>query len=181
MTEDNHGLDQAKAQAESIIEMVAAINCDYDQLQKLRNELEALAGEVSMICTASAYGLEQEKEALRALSVWKAENLEELEGLEIEAGGFTDTEQARETLQNDPVSVEVRSGWDIVGGDLGAAEFRIVLCTGGPHVEIRGDLNNGTPSLAWLMYQDWGTPLTQYFNVEGDTLLAYCQEFYFGD
>lgn len=178
-TMDNHGLDQAKAKAESIIAMVAAIICDYDRLKELRDERETLANEISGVCTASVYGLEKENEALKALSVWEAENLEELKALEHEAGECDDTDKARENLQNDPLSVEVRSGWDVVGGDLSAAEFRIVLCTGGPHVEIRGDLNNGTPSRAWLMYQDWGTPLTQYFDVEGDTLLSYCQEFYF--
>lgn len=176
---DNHGLDQAKAQAESIAAMVAAINCDYDRLQELRDEREALADEIDGIDTASAYGLEKEKAALEALAAWDIENAEELEALEIEAGECADQDEAREIVQNDPLTVEVRSGWDIVGGDLSAAEFRIVLCTGGPHVEIRGELDNGTPCRAWMMYQDWGTPLTQYFDVEGSTLLAYCQEFYF--
>jgi hypothetical protein len=77
------------------------------------------------------------------------------------------------------LSVEVRSGWASATDTMTAEEFRIVLCTGGPHVEIRGELHLGTPSRAWMMYQDWGTPLTQYFDVEGSTLLAYCQEFYF--
>jgi hypothetical protein len=176
---DNHGLDQAKAQAESIAAMVAAINCDYDRLQELRDEREALTDEIDGICTASAYGLEKEKAAREALAAWDAENAAELQALEIEAGECADSDEAREIVQNDPLSVEVRSGWDIVGGDLSAAEFRIVLCTGGPHVEIVGELDNGTPSRAWLQYQDWGTPMTRYFDIEQSTLLAYCQEFYF--
>lgn len=171
---DNHGLDQAKAQAESIAAMVAAINCDYDRLQELRDEREALAD-----ATDEADNNADERKALEALAAWDIENAEELEALEIEAGECADSDKARENVQNDPLSVEVRSGWDIVGGDLSAAEFRIVLCTGGPHVEIRGELDNGTPCRAWMMYQDWGTPLTQYFDGEGSTLLAYCQEFYF--
>jgi hypothetical protein len=173
---DNHGLNQAKAQAESIAAMVAAINCDYDRLQELRDEREALADKIesndSVIEPA-------ELEAIRELLNWDNENADELQALEIEAGECADQDEARENVQNDPLSVEVRSGWDIVGGDMSAAEFRIVLCTGGPHVEIVGELDNGTPSRAWLQYQDWGTPLTQYFDVEGSTLLAYCQEFYF--
>ncbi len=188
---DNHGLNQAKAQAESIVAMMAAINCDYDRLEELRDEREALTDEIDGICTASAYGLEKEKAALEALAAWDIENAEELEALEIERK-FADSEEAREMVQGHPLSVEVRSGWfvlrsvrtcrsgwDVGGSDLIAAEFRIVLCTGGPHVEIRGELYLGTPSRAWMMYQDWGTPLTQYFDVEGSTLLAYCQEFYF--
>jgi hypothetical protein len=180
---DNHGLDQAKAQTESIAAMVAAINCDYERLQELRDEREALAdaladaeiGEIG----GSADEVREASEARAALAEWDTENAEELEALEIEAGECADSDEARENVQNDPLSVEVRSGWDIVGGDMSAAEFRIVLCTGGPHVEIRGELDNGTPSRAWLQYQDWGTPLTRYFDVEGSTLLAYCQEFYF--
>lgn len=171
---DNHGLDQAKAQAESIAAMVAAINCDYDRLEELRDE----KGErVSAILDAETP--DEVEEQTQRMKEWDTENAEELQALEIEAGECADQDEARENVQNDPLSVEVRSGWDIVGGDLSAAEFRIVLCTGGPHVEIRGELDNGTPSRAWLQYQDWGTPLTQYFEVEGSTLLAYCQEFYF--
>lgn len=179
---DNHGLDQAKAQAESIAAMVAAINCDYDRLQELRDEREALADEVEECEAVETDGDEERRAAFEArasLAAWEGEALEELQALEIEAGECADSDEARENVQNDPLSVEVRSGWDIVGGDLSAAEFRIVLCTGGPHVEIRGELDNGTPSRAWMMYQDWGTPKTQYFDIEQSTLLAYCQEFYF--
>jgi hypothetical protein len=171
---DNHGLDQAKAQAESIAAMIAAINCDYDRLEELRDER---AERVSAILDAETP--DEVEEQTKRLAAWDIENAEELEELEIEAGECADSDEARETVQNHPLSVEVRSGWDIVGGDMCAAEFRIVLCTGGPHVEIRGELDNGTPSRAWMMYQDWGTPLTQYFDIEGSTLLAYCQEFYF--
>jgi hypothetical protein len=177
--QDNHGLDQAKAQAESIAAMVAAINCDYDRLQELRDEREALADEIDGIDTASAYGLEKEKAALEALAAWDIENSEELEALEIDAGECADSDEARENVRNDALSVEVRSGWVSATDAMTGEEFRIVLCTGGPHVEIFGELSNGTPSRAWLQYQDWGTPLTRYFDIEQSTLLAYCQEFYF--
>jgi hypothetical protein len=178
-TED-HGKQQAKAQAEGVAAMVAALACDYDRLQELRDEREALADEIDGANTASAYGLEQEATARAALAAWDEENAEELKDLENEAGDCADQDEARARIQEDPLSVEVRSGWDVVGGDLGAAEFRIVLCTGGPHVEIRGELDQyGTPCRAWMQYQDWGTPLTQYFDVSQSTLLAYCQEFYF--
>lgn len=171
---DNHGLDQAKAQAESIVAMVAAINCDYDRLEELRDEKSKRIGAIHDAETPHEVEYQNQR-----MNEWKAENLEELQALEIESGECSDADEARENVQNDPLSIEVRSSWDIVGGDLSAAEFRIVLCTGGPHVEIRGELNRKTPSQAWMMYQDWGTPLTQYFDVEGSTLLAYCQEFYF--
>ena len=176
---DNHGLDQAEAQAKSIAAMVSAINCDYDRLQELRDERESLADEIDGIDTASAYGLEKEKAAREALENWDIENAEELEALEIDAGECADSDEAREIVQNDPLSVEVRSGWVSATDAMTGEEFRIVLCTGGPHVEIRGELDSGTPSRAWLQYQDWGTPMTRYFDIEQSTLLAYCQEFYF--
>ena len=174
MTTENHGLDQAKAQAESIAAMVAALNCDYDRLQELRDEREELA-------EAAEDPETEDAAALEALTQWDEDNAAELNTLEHEAGDCTDQDAARDNIQEDPLSVEVRSGWDVVGGDLSAAEFRIVLCTGGPHVEIRGEIDNGTPCRAWLQYQDWGTPMTQFFDVEQSTLLTYCQEFYFGE
>jgi DNA-binding ferritin-like protein len=174
MTTDNHGLDQAQAKAYSIASMVAALMCDYDRLQELRDERADLA--------SAAEDPESEDEtaqAIAALAQWDDENAEELNTLEHEAGDCTDEQDARSRIHEDALSVEVRSGWDFVGGDLSAAEFRIVLCTGGPHVEIVGELDNGQPCRAWLQYQDWGTPMTQFFKVEQSTLLAYCQEFYF--
>jgi hypothetical protein len=74
----------------------------------------------------------------------------------------------------------VRSGWHVPGEDNSPAEFRIVLCTGGPHVEIMGELTeDGEPCRAWLQYQDWGTPMTRYFDIETDTLIDFCEKFYF--
>ncbi len=171
---DNHGLDQAKAQAESIAAMMAAINCDYDRLQELRDEREALTDKID-----EADNNADERKALEALENWDEQNADDLLILENEAGDCSDREDAQQVIQEDALSVEVRSGWASATDTMIAEEFRIVLCTGGPHVEIRGELDNGTPSRAWMMYQDWGTPLTQYFDVEGATLLAYCQEFYF--
>jgi hypothetical protein len=179
---DNHGLDQAKAQAESIAAMVAAINCDYDRLQELRDEREALADTIEECEAVETDGDEERRaafEARAALAEWDEQNADDLLILEHEAGECADQDEAREIVQNDPLSVEVRSGWASATDTMTAEEFRIVLCTGGPHVEIRGELHLGTPSRAWMMYQDWGTPLIQYFDIEGSTLLAYCQEFYF--
>ena len=181
-TTDTHGLIQAAAQAESVAAMVAALNCDFDRLQDLRDEREALTDEIEGTCTASAYGLEKEAEARAALAAWDAENADELQELETVAGDCADQDDARARIQDDALSVEVRSAWDVVGGDTSAAEFRIVLCTGGPHVEIVGELDQyQQPRRAWMQYQDWGTPMRQFFNVEQSTLLEYCQQFYFGE
>lgn len=98
-----------------------------------------------------------------------------------------DWEDAEQRIIEDALSVEVRSGWTLPqamhNAENWAEEFRIVLCTGGPHVQIRGELENGWPSRAWLEYQDWGIPMTARVNDEGDeeALLAYARCFYFGE
>ena len=93
---------------------------------------------------------------------------------------YHDADAAREAIDDDPLSVEVRSGWESPGTDLTPSEFCILLCTGGPAVRILGELDLlGQPDRAWLEYQDWGTQWTQYFEAEQDTILSYAQNFYF--
>lgn len=176
--QEDYGFTQAQAQTESIIAMVAALECDYDRLQELQEEREALVYDYS---EAHEDPKQDHREAEKALAAWDDENTEELKILMNEAGDCADREEAEQRIQEDPLSVEVRSGWDIVGGDMSASEFRIVLCTGGPHVEIRGELDNGQPSRAWMQYQDWGTPMTRVFGIEQSTLLTYCSQFYYGE
>jgi hypothetical protein len=195
---EDHGKQQAAAQAASLVDMVCALTCDYDRLQELRDEREELAEAVEEAAKLAAMvaalttdydplqKLQDEKEAQEAraaLAAWNEENAEELKDLENEAGECTSEDEARERIQEDPLSVEVRSAWTPAQEvPFSAAEFRIVLCTGGPHVEIRGELDdNGTPCRAWMQYQDWGTPMTQFYDISQSTLLTYCQEFYFGE
>lgn len=45
----------------------------------------------------------------------------------------------------------------------------------------RGELNRGEPCRAWLEYQGWGTPWTQYFGAKSDTLCQYASHFFFGE
>jgi len=94
---------------------------------------------------------------------------------------YHDEDNAYEAIQEDPLSIQVRSGWFTPGEDMVAVEFEILLCTGGPACRIRGDLGNyNEPNRAYMEYQDWGTPWTQYFQVDSDALLTYAQQFYFG-
>jgi len=100
---------------------------------------------------------------------------------------YHDEDDAQQAIQEDPLSVEVRSGWTTLDYTLEASEFQILLCTGGPAVRIMGELDDDfEPCRAWLEFQDWGTPWTQYIGSYMDdatkqhTLLAYCREFYFG-
>lgn len=150
---ENYTLEQAKAQYESLAAMVAALTVDYDRLEEMR-DCEELD--------------EEEKEELAAL--------------EESANGNTSEDEAREAIENDPLCVEVCSGWYSPGQTPEPEEFRILLCTGGPAVQIRGELDsNNEPCSAWLAYQDWGTPWTPYFDADQETLLTYCRQFYFGE
>jgi hypothetical protein len=182
---DNHAYKQAQAQARHIAAQVAAMKCDYDRLQELRDEREELSDAVEEAEENETEGKEEQCiafEARASLANWDEENATELNELEHEAGEFESEEQARERIQEDALSVEVRSGWESPSTPMEACEFRIVLCTGGPHVEIRGEIGAyGEPTRAWLNYQDWGTPLTQYFDIDQDTLIEYCRQFYFGE
>lgn len=108
------------------------------------------------------------------------EEAAELAELEEVAGECTSEEEAREAIEGDPLSVEVRSDWESSASEFTASEFRIVLCTGGPHVEIVGDLDLGAPSRVRVLYRDWGTS-GELFDFDRDAVIEYCQQFYFGE
>lgn len=118
----------------------------------------------------------------------------------------TDDEDAHDAAQTaiheDALSVEVRSDWYSPheghgsGSPCAPAEYRILLCTGGPAVQIRGKLSeHSEPETACLQMQDWFLPWTEYrplapkdangeVNCVGDAeeiLLAYARQFYFGE
>lgn len=152
MTEPNYALEQAKAQYESICGMVAALEVDYDRLDELNN--------LENLCEDDRAELVRLREA---------------------ADGCENQYAARDRIQEDPLTVQVRSGWATPGDALNVEEFEILLCTGGPAVRIVGELDEyGQPDRAWLEHQDWGTPWLRYFDVDEKVLLTYCREFYFG-
>ena len=93
-------------------------------------------------------------------------------------------EQAEQTIQEDALSVEVRSDWYQPGESAEPSEFMILLCTGGPACRIIGELDQyKQPSSARIEYQDWGTPWTEFrLDAEQEeTLLTYCRQFWFGE
>lgn len=166
-------LDQANAQMSSVRDLAAALECDYDRLEELRDEKDDLESDLE--------GGSQEN--INALDQWLLDNAEELADLEAEAGECEDREAAETRIREDALCVDVRSGWG-APGSLEPEEFRIVLCTGGPHVQMVGELDDhNEPSRAWLEYQDWGTSMTERVNQPGDqdALLAYARCFYFGE
>ena len=153
----------------SIAEMVAALGCDYDRLEELKDERDSFE-------TADYDGKSWEQ--------IKSDDADELAELLAAAGGCADREHAEQRIQEDALSVEVRSGWVIRGENMVAEEFNILLTTGGPAVRILGELDeHGEPRRAWLEVQDWGKAWTEYFPGTGsqDVLLTYARCFYFGE
>jgi hypothetical protein len=174
---------QAMAQYASIGEMVARLRAadDDDALAEIAQELGAEAG----------FTVSQDAEGGFAWVPPKSADADEAR-YATEGDAWLaccqdndlrpDSDRARQTIEEDALSVEVRSGWCSPGSEMKAEEFCILLCTGGPAVRIRGELNEyGEPDRAWLECQDWFTPWTQVFDVEQETLLAYARCFYFGE
>jgi hypothetical protein len=132
---------------------------------------------------------------------WWTNIVEMLEALEVaEEQALTGDDEARERILESILSVEVRSGWhtpDDEDGDT-PAEYRILLTTGGPALQIVGDLDEyGEPETAKLQSQDWFKPWTdvpaqallpdtkddQPISLDEQvtaTLLTFVQCFYFG-
>lgn len=153
-----------KRAADSIRDMVAALECDYDRLEELRGDL------------VEGYTREQWADEY-------PEDAKELAELESQAGECESRDDAEQRIQEDALSVEMRGDWYGASGDGKddpPTEFKILLSTGGPATQICGELRDGEPYRAWLEVQNWGTPWTDYYE-EGlsDVLLAYARCFYF--
>ncbi len=171
-TSDESLKETGHCAAASIVEMVAALECDYDRLGELRDELKQADEDLENGCCIL------ETSEMGAMRV-------EMKELEDAAGECESREDAETRIQEDALSVLVRCGWHEptnCGDAIKPEEFELLLCTGGPAVRILGELNEHCePSRAWLEVQDWGTPWTRYFDIEQDTLLAYARCFYFGE
>jgi hypothetical protein len=169
MTETDTSEGQAVAQLAGIREMVAALECDYDRFAELREQRDTYDPEDDEPLTwADTY----------------ADEAEELAGLEKAAGECESQDDARERIEQDPLSVRVRSDWHSPGEDPTDAcgEFEILLCTGGPACRIVGELAEPCePCRIRIEHQDWFTPWTDYplNREEEEVVLTYCRCFYF--
>lgn len=171
------GRAEAEAQYSSIVKAVAALNCDYDRLQELRDAHSDMAYEVVTWHPET----DEHKAAQKELAQWDAKNAEELAALEEEANGCKDRDEAEERIRDEALSIEVRSGWASPGDVLNCWEYRVDICMGGPAVRICGDLGGvNQPTTARLEYQDFSTPWTEYSEADQDVLLEYVGVLYFG-
>lgn len=100
-------------------------------------------------------------------------------------------DSARDAITESVLSVEVRSDWyTLDNADHEPAEYRILLTTGGPALQLTGALSeHGEPETAELRMQDWGLPWQAWWpplQADGEptaaqTLLNFARCFYFGE
>lgn len=71
----------------------------------------------------------------------------------------TAAERLEDTMREAPLNLEVRSGWTDPGEKLEPAEFRLLLSTGGPALQLVGSLTESYEACdCELQHQDWFTP-----------------------
>lgn len=156
--------------------------CAYESIAEMVAKLEAMT-EVSECCAADFTTITIEGvKGKQCDECGKACALQDGADADHEA-----REKAREEIQEDALSVEVRGGWRSPSeAEEAPEEFRILLSTGGPATRIVGELDQyGQPTRAWLEVQDWFQPWTEYRGAWGEggaeVLLAYASCFYFGE
>ena len=158
---ENRAKEQAKAQLESIVEMVKRLEhvgeCDGEDCDLTDKEIYA---GINLHYKEGDIATEEDREE------------------------YHNKDNARQAINEDPLSVQVRSGWANSPGGMEAEEYKILLCTGGPAVRITGQLDRGEPDTAKIEYQDWFTPWEHYYKTtpkEDEALLTYARQFYFGE
>ena len=74
-------------------------------------------------------------------------------------------ERIEHEYRDEPLSVRVRSDWEDVGVELEPGQFKIELSTGGPAMQIVGELSLCSwPCRPRLQYQDWFKPWREYLD-----------------
>jgi len=153
---------QAKAQLESIVQMV----------KRLEHCQECDGGEECQLT---------DEEILEGINIYYKEGMT---ASEEDRGNYHDEDEARQAIEEDPLSVEVRGDWHQPRSkENDDIEYCILLCTGGPACRIMGDLDSySQPVRARLEYQDWFTPWIELVDIthSEQALLTYARQFYFG-
>lgn len=163
---DSRAIEAAKSAMDHIRRLIAALEVDYELLSDLRSDRDEYA---------------------EGPEAWASENPDDaaaLADLERAADGFESADDARQRIEEGPLSVLVRSEWGMPGEPLEPGEYQILLATGGPAARIIGALDRyGEPASAFIEGQDWGTPWVRLPTSWDDEriLLAYASCFYFGE
>lgn len=174
---EDRAKQQAAAQLSSIREMVAALDIETAAKAYVKDLTKTQ-------CKKLLVGNTVKRPDEDEVEQWRETVVEAIVEFSIEPEDFEfDEEDARERIQEDPLSVEVRSGWCSNPSELKPEEYTILLCTGGPACRIIGDLSeHGDPETARIEYQDWFTPWVDYplDSEEEADVVRYAQQFYFG-
>lgn len=122
----------------------------------IREQVEALdvpytRGNTRPEVAADALGIEPEE---LEDGQW-AEALEELNATDPEDR----KDAAWQSIQDDPLSIQYRSGWTSPGDDPVPDSAEVLLSTGGPAARLLVDIPSGR---AVLEVRDWGKPWTEY-------------------
>ena len=182
--------DYAKRSIESLREMIQAL----EHAEECDGECEECCG-TGIVDTDTENGVEEKCEECKGAgkclrgSETHTEKLKDGHTVEQhdyeEPESWHDAERARERIQEDPLSIEVRSDWHTPGDESAteATEYNILLCMGGPAARIVGELRGGQPYSAKFEYQDWFKPWTEAYTDSADdaVMLEYAQQFYFGE
>jgi hypothetical protein len=162
---DERARDQAKAQLSGIMEMVKRLEHAQDCQDIEQCELT-------------------DQEIIEGLGYYYDPNVL-AKATDEQKEQYHDNDAAIEAINEDPLSVEVRTDWHTPGSkDNKPTDFMILLCTGGPAVRIIGELDEySQPTRARIEYQDWFTAWEEYIceHEEYEALLTYSQQFYFED
>ena len=145
---------------DSMAEMVAACQVDWDRLEELTQD----GAHERRIEHPDLEPSEEDKELLA-----------EMDKLREAAGDCASEDDAQQRIDEDPLSIEL-GGWWTPGSEPEATEYRILLTTGGPAVRIVGEIGQ----TARLEVQDWFKPWTE-FPCDEDVLLEYVGRLYLGD
>ena len=99
----------------------------------------------------------------------------------VENATDDEREAAEQAIYDDPLAVDVRSGWvNVWTTEFEPVEYRVLLCTGGPAVQLEGELDDrNQPYNVQLQHQDWFEPWqTVPLNAEDtEALLTYARYF----
>ena len=96
-------------------------------------------------------------------------------------GRMLDRDTILERIQEEPLSIQVRSYWCEPEAKMEAGEFEILLATGGPACRIIGELDEyKLPYNIQIQGQDWGTPWITYGAADPEVLFRYANLFWYG-
>lgn len=159
MSDENNRETYAKLQdigrdcASCLAEMVAALNCDYDRLEYLKDNVSG------------------------------PDETEELTELQAAAGDCESRDDAEQRIQEDPLSIELSGTWVLGETPVADRALILLGTGGPATRIVCELDDDREPRRAWVEAQDWGTAWTEYTGdvISQDDLLTYCRCFYFGE